>query len=669
MLLGICLNLMKKIKEIWEKIKKPVMIIAKVMEWAIFAVLILIFLAVLSPLLPTKKYLSTFIVASGSMQPTIKTGSVAVVQPIKYKEVKKDDIIIFTSPENPNEKVLHRVNQVVNDGINPYFITKGDNNNVPDNWKVYGVQVQDKFITSIPYLGFPAAFIKKPLGFALLVGIPALLLIILEIRQIKLGIEEEVKKRTEKILNEKKSAKTSHKLISIIIFTFILNALALWKAHGYAQAVYTATSTVNGVAFSVIDFIPPSIPTGLRYLSPAVACGGATNSYTITADWNDSSAHGSKNIDHYEYESYNPITGSVWGPVNVSASQRAGAFTVGHGTYGFRVRAVDNLGYMSDWTSTDFATSCQVTYSLPTPPAPTLVSPTNNSAVNTNGLIMDWADVTGDYNNPLYYIYQSARNAEFSPVAYTSNHLTSSQIPASGTPDGDYWWHVKACDALNNCSDWSEVWKMTVDSTIPTSVITYPFNSNGDNEIKYTYLWNGKVEGTASDNLSGINHVELSIYRSLLDLYWNDTDWVKGSETGTRVTATLNSDNSWSYQFNNQPPLGRFLIIAHAFDNAGNQENSATIEFDNEDIIPSSISSDTPTPTDTPEDTASPIISSPTETSTPMLTPTPTPMPTIDPQSTPTPTPTDIPNTTPSPTDSPTETLISTSVPTPIDSI
>ena len=269
------LKFSKKIKRVWKKINKPLRVAAKVLEWIIFAVLILIFLAVLSPVLPTKKYLSTFIVASGSMQPTIKTGSIAIVQPVKYQEVKKGDIIIFTSPENPKEKILHRVNQIVTDNGNPYFITKGDNNNVPDNWKVYGLQVQDKFITSIPYLGFPAAFVKKPLGFALLIGIPALFLVILEIRQIKLGIEEEVEKRTKKILAEKKpqkiGKKSSGKLIKLIITAFILNSLALCRIIGNVHAVFTSTASVNGVTFSVLPSgtLGCTDPSAINYDSTA----------------------------------------------------------------------------------------------------------------------------------------------------------------------------------------------------------------------------------------------------------------------------------------------------------------------------------------------------------------------------------------------------------------
>ncbi len=146
--------------------------------------------------------------------------------------------------------------------------------------------------------------------------------------------------------------------------------------------------------------------------------------------------------------------------------------------------------------------------------------------------------------------------------------------------NSDGTWGLTATETVDNTIT-SGVW----DVTPPTSTITYPFNSNGDNMVQYTYIWNGKVEGTAHDDLSGVDHVELSISRTLLGLYLDKyNNWVNGTETGTRVLATPTSADwsTWSYSFHNQPPLGRFRIIAHAVDKAGNVENSAVIEFDNQ---------------------------------------------------------------------------------------
>ncbi len=56
-------------------------------------------------------------------------------------------------------------------------------------------------------------------------------------------------------------------------------------------------------------------------------------------------------------------------------------------------------------------------------------------------------------------------------LAYRSGELLLSQIPAPGTPDGEYYWRVMACDALR-CSDWSDVWHLTVTSVVVETVQT-----------------------------------------------------------------------------------------------------------------------------------------------------------------------------------------------------
>ena len=267
---------------IMKNFKKSFGTISKVLSWLIFVILILLFFIVTSPRLPTHKYLSAFIVTSGSMEPVIKTGSVALVQQVNYREVKQGDIVVFTSPTDSNEKILHRINQVINDNGNIYFVTKGDNNNTVDSWQVPASLVQDKYITSVPYIGYPAAFIKKPVGFALVVGIPVLVLIFLEIRQIQQGIEEEVDRRTKRILRKHNSTKKPHNLTNIIIFAFLANIMAM-GACGYVRSVFTATAAVSGITLSVGDFVtPPPSPKpgpGSVIINEVMWMGSKANPY------------------------------------------------------------------------------------------------------------------------------------------------------------------------------------------------------------------------------------------------------------------------------------------------------------------------------------------------------------------------------------------------------
>jgi signal peptidase len=166
---------------------------AKLFEWVFFTIIVLTVLTIASPLLPTRQYLhvQSYIVSSGSMEPTVQTGALALTAPVDSHNLHVSDIIAFTSPKNQKQIILHRINKIKNNS----FETKGDNNNVTDIWIVPSKLIQGKYIFSVPLLGHAAAFFKTPLGFGIIVGAPALILIILFIKKINVGINEEVEKR------------------------------------------------------------------------------------------------------------------------------------------------------------------------------------------------------------------------------------------------------------------------------------------------------------------------------------------------------------------------------------------------------------------------------------------------------------------------------------------
>jgi hypothetical protein len=104
---------------------------------------------------------------------------------------------------------------------------------------------------------------------------------------------------------------------------------------------------------------------------------------------------------------------------------------------------------------------------------PTHISPENNSFKTTaSQTLIDWTTVT-DPSSPVSYIYQSSLSPSLNPdgsfvsPVYTSSPLSDSQISTTGTPEGEYYWHVKAIDGIGNESSWTDAWKITVDNTVP----------------------------------------------------------------------------------------------------------------------------------------------------------------------------------------------------------
>ena len=117
-------------------------------------------------------------VYTGSMEPAIPVGSVVVIKPVDTETLNIGDIICFRLSESATTTVTHRIINITNEG----FTTKGDANEDSDQWIVKKENVIGKAIFTIPYVGYLGYFVRTPIGFILLIIIPASLIIILEMR-------------------------------------------------------------------------------------------------------------------------------------------------------------------------------------------------------------------------------------------------------------------------------------------------------------------------------------------------------------------------------------------------------------------------------------------------------------------------------------------------------
>lgn len=137
------------------------------------------------------------IVLSGSMEPAIKTGSVVIIKP--SDNYKVGDIITFGKDTKKDIPTTHRIVEArAAEGIMIYR-TKGDANNSPDAKEVRQKEIIGKEIFTIPYLGYLLEFAKRPIGFLLIILVPALVIAGDEVKK----IWKEVKRlREEKKKNE-----------------------------------------------------------------------------------------------------------------------------------------------------------------------------------------------------------------------------------------------------------------------------------------------------------------------------------------------------------------------------------------------------------------------------------------------------------------------------------
>lgn len=142
-----------------------------------------------------------FVVLSGSMEPTLHTGSVVAVKPIDITKLSVKDIITFKGFENSNVLLTHRI-VAINQGKQLTFVTRGDANDANDPALVPAEDVIGKVSISIPYAGYLMEFARSKEGFLVLVIIPGALIIILEMRKLlKYAVQLEREKQ-EKIIAE-----------------------------------------------------------------------------------------------------------------------------------------------------------------------------------------------------------------------------------------------------------------------------------------------------------------------------------------------------------------------------------------------------------------------------------------------------------------------------------
>jgi len=153
------------------------------------AILVMLIVAAALTFLAPRFGWSVDAVFSGSMEPQIKVGSVIITRPVEPETIKVRDVITFNSPHR-DIPITHRVVAVEH---NPdlYFMTKGDANEDADPITVSAQDVVGKVSLHLPYFGYISQFIKTPLGFLLTLSIPGIIIIAMEIRNVRRVLTEE----------------------------------------------------------------------------------------------------------------------------------------------------------------------------------------------------------------------------------------------------------------------------------------------------------------------------------------------------------------------------------------------------------------------------------------------------------------------------------------------
>ncbi|NCN82646.1 MAG: signal peptidase I [Candidatus Pacebacteria bacterium] len=117
--------------------------------------------------------LASYVVQSGSMEPSIMTGDIILIRP--EMQYSLNDVITFR--DQKKRVITHRITDVQAQSGKTIFLTKGDANRSIDIEFVPLENVVGKVQFVVPKLGFFVSFAKSTAGIILLVIVPATIIV------------------------------------------------------------------------------------------------------------------------------------------------------------------------------------------------------------------------------------------------------------------------------------------------------------------------------------------------------------------------------------------------------------------------------------------------------------------------------------------------------------
>ena len=158
-----------------QKEKQRIHILVKIISAILYVILIpiiifnftLILKSFINPLeIPDFLGYKTFVIISGSMEPTIMTEDAILVKEVAQDKIKIGDIISFSQGETI---VTHRVIEMIEENGKTKYKTKGDNNQVEDKEKIAYEQIEGKYQFKINQFGIVTEILKSKITLIILI--------------------------------------------------------------------------------------------------------------------------------------------------------------------------------------------------------------------------------------------------------------------------------------------------------------------------------------------------------------------------------------------------------------------------------------------------------------------------------------------------------------------
>jgi len=113
-------------------------------------------------------------VLSGSMVPTLGVGDLVVAKVVTPDQLRAGELATFREPET-GKLITHRVQSIVWHGELADVVTRGDANEVGENWSVSSTDRVGHVVLRVPHVGYVVGTLATPVGQLGLAGLAAVL--------------------------------------------------------------------------------------------------------------------------------------------------------------------------------------------------------------------------------------------------------------------------------------------------------------------------------------------------------------------------------------------------------------------------------------------------------------------------------------------------------------
>ena len=131
--------------------------------------------------LPRAAGVTPYTVLTGSMEPALGVGDVVLSERRSPLSVRPGDVVTFRDPSRHGELVTHRVESMRRRGATVGFVTKGDANDVAEEWSVPAGGHIGRAAVRVPKVGYVLRWAGSREGKLGLIVLPAVLLVLLEL--------------------------------------------------------------------------------------------------------------------------------------------------------------------------------------------------------------------------------------------------------------------------------------------------------------------------------------------------------------------------------------------------------------------------------------------------------------------------------------------------------